>query len=436
MALSLTSWPDAMTCIMIISVMLISVFSIWIIFFWLALQSMLQSPKLKSNQFKRNVQDGREIEFKRKPDESKRRLPLISVILPARDEQENIKKCIDSLVKQDYQSYEILAVNDCSADSTGDIMHKLASTYSDKNLTIIDLEPKPPGWVGKCWACFQGYKRSTGQVLLFTDADTIHAPDTLSLAIRHMIDENLDALTARPLITSDNTLTKIVLPLVWMVSHIAYSALKVNNPNSKTGFVFGGFYLITRDTYESLGTHQSVKNEIAEDLAIGEMLKLHKRRLRMFLGEENIQAFWALDSRSLYSALQRTIVSAFRKQPILTCFSVALQALMLVMPWITFACSLYWFTLSSSGSPMHSIDMGILILLFLNLVVLGMIISSSFALSKLSLHYDSHSMLYVVASPLSCFFIFGESISSIINATKNNDTLSWKGRTYQIRKKD
>jgi cellulose synthase/poly-beta-1,6-N-acetylglucosamine synthase-like glycosyltransferase len=150
MALSLTSWPDAMTCIMIISVMLISVFSIWIIFFWLALQSMLQSPKLKSNQFKRNVQDGREIEFKRKPDESKRRLPLISVILPARDEQENIEKCIDSLVKQDYQSYEILAVNDCSADSTGDIMHKLASTYSDKNLTIIDLEPKPPGWVGKC----------------------------------------------------------------------------------------------------------------------------------------------------------------------------------------------------------------------------------------------------------------------------------------------
>ena len=102
MVLSLTSWPDAMTWIMIISVMLISVFSIWIIFFWLALQSMLQSPKLKSKIFKRNVQDGREIESKRKSDKSKRRLPVISIILPTRNEQENIKKCIDSLVRQDY----------------------------------------------------------------------------------------------------------------------------------------------------------------------------------------------------------------------------------------------------------------------------------------------------------------------------------------------
>lgn len=343
---------------MIISVMLISVFSIWIIFFWLALQSMLQSPKLKSHKFKRNVQDRREIETKRKPDESKRRLPVISVILPARDEQENIKNVLILSCQTGLSELRILVVNDCSADSTGEILHKLASTYSDKSLTIIDPEPKPPGRVGKCWACFQGYKRSTGQVLLFTDADTIHAPDTLSLAIRQMIDENLDALTARQRITSDNTLTKIMLPLVWMVSHIAYSALKVNNSNSKAGFVFGGFYLITGDTYESLGTHQSVKNEIAVDLAIGEMLKLGKYRLRMFLGEENIEAFWALDSRSLHGALRRTILSAFRRQPIFTCFSVALQALMLVMPWINFACSLYWFTLSSSGSPMHSIDMG------------------------------------------------------------------------------
>jgi chlorobactene glucosyltransferase len=219
-----------------------------------------------------------------------------------------------------------------------------------------------------------------------------------------------------------------------MVSHIAYSALKVNNPNSKTGFVFGGFYLITRETYESLGTHQSIKGEMAEDLAIGEKLKLGKHRLRMFLGEENIQAFWALDFGSLHGALQRTIVSAFRKQPKLTCISAALQALMLVMPWITFTYSLYWLFLSSYGSQIHSIDMAIL--LFLNLVVLGMIFTSSFALSRLSLHYDSYSMLYVVASPLSCFFIFGETILSIIKTTTKNDTLSWKGRTSQPRKKD
>jgi chlorobactene glucosyltransferase len=417
----------------IISAMLLFAFSIWVIFFWSALQSIMQSPKLKSYQFKRNEQDNGKEECQ-KHDEKRQKLPVVSVILPARDEQDNIQKCLDSLVRQEYQNYEIIAVNDCSTDATGEILHKLAtSNNSERELTIINLDRKPTGWVGKNWACFQGYKRSSGQILLFTDADTIHAPDTISLAIRHTIEEKLDALTARPRITSDNTWTKIVLPLVWMVSHIAYSALKVNNPKSKTGFVFGGFYLITREVYESLGTHQSVKGEIAEDLAIGEKLKLGKHRLRMFLGEENIQASWALDSRSLHSAIQRTIVSAFRKQPILTCASAVLQAVMLILPWVVLPYSAYWLFLSSyEESQMHTNNMLIsILLLILNLLVLGMIFTSSFALSRLSLSQSSFSVLYVLASPLACFFIFGETILSIMKAATNNDIMSWKGRTYQ-----
>ena len=366
----------------------------------------MQSPKLRSYQFKRNQQDTGK-EKRQRHNERTQRFPLVSVILPARNEQDNIQKCLDSLLRQDYQNYEIIAVNDCSTDATGEILHKLAASNPERKITIIDLEHKPSGWVGKNWACFQGYKRSSGQVLLFTDADTIHTPDTISLAVRHMVDEKLDALTARPRISSDNTWTKIVLPLVWMVSHIAYSALKVNNSKSKTGFVFGGFYLITREAYESLGTHQSVKGEITEDLAIGEKLKLGKYRLRMFLGEENIQASWALDFRSLHSAIQRTVVSAFRKQPILTSASAALQAVMLILPWVVLPYSVYWLFSSSHEEPqMHTNDTPpISILLILNLLVLGMIFTSSFALSRLSLRQGSFFVLYVLASP-PCMFLY------------------------------
>jgi chlorobactene glucosyltransferase len=420
-----------MWTIIIISAMLLFAFSIWVIFFRSALRSVRESPKLKSYQFKRKQEDNNSKEERQTHDEKTQKLPVVSVVLPARNEQDNIQKCLDSLLRQDYHNYEIIAVNDCSIDATGQILHKVAATNSEREITIINLERKPAGWVGKNWACFQGYKRSSGQVLLFTDADTIHATDTISLAVRHMIDEKLDALTARPRITSDNTLTKIVLPLVWMVSHIAFSALKVNNPKSKTGFVFGGFYLITREVYESLGTHQSVKGEIAEDLAIGEKLKLGKHRLRMFLGEENIQASWALDSRSLHSAIQRTIVSAFRKQPILTCAYAALQAVMLILPWVVLPYSTYWFFLSSYKLQMYANDMQISILLILNLLVLGMIFTSSFALSRLSLRQGSFSVLYVLASPLACFFILSETILSIIKAATNNDIMSWKGRIYQ-----
>src|SRR5919108_1061803 len=432
MALSLSPWSDFMMWIIIISAMLLFAFSIWVIFFRSALRSVMESPKLKSYQFKRKQEDNNRKEERRSHDERIQSLPVVSVVLPARDEQNNIQKCLDSLLRQDYQNYEIIAVNDCSTDATGEILHKLAASSSERKITIVNLEHKPADWVGKNWACFQGYKRSSGQVLLFTDADTIHAPDTISLAVRYMVDEKLDSLTARPRITSDNTWTKIVLPLVWMVSHIAYSALKVNNPKSKTGFVFGGFYLIRREVYASLGTHRSLKGEIAEDLAIGEKLKLGKHRLRMFLGEENIQASWALDSRSLHSAIQRTIISAFRKQPISTCAYAALQAVMLILPWVVLPYSAYWLFLSSYEElQMYTTDMPISILLILNLLVLGMIFTSSFALSRLNLCQGSFSVLYVLASPLACFFIFSETILSIIKAATNNDIMSWKGRTYQ-----
>jgi len=431
MALGLSPGSDFTTWMTICAMLLFS-FSIWVIFFRFALQSIMQSPKLRSYQFKQNQEDNNRKEERQRHDERTQRLPVVSVVLPARNEQDNIQKCLNSLVRQDYQNYEIIAVDDCSTDATGEILHKIAASNSDRKITIVDLERKPTGWVGKNWACFQGYKRSSGQVLLFTDADTIHAPNTISLTVRHMVDEKLDALTARPRITSDNAWTKIVLPLVWMVSHIAFSASKVNNPKSKTGFVFGGFYLITREVYESLGTHQSVKGEIAEDLAIGEKLKLGNHRLRMFLGEENIQASWALDSWSLHSAIQRTIVSAFRKQPILTCAYAALQAVMLILPWVVLPYSAYWFFLSSYESEMlYTNGMLISILLILNLLVLGMIFTSSFALSRLSLRQGSFSVLYVLASPLACFFIFSETILSVIKAATNNDVISWKGRTYQ-----
>lgn len=391
---------------------------------------------LKTFQFKRSQQD-KSKEENQSYDGKNQKSPVVSVVLPARNEQDNIQKCLNSLIRQDYPNYEIVAVNDCSTDATGEILHKVAASTAERKIKIVDLGHKPSGWVGKNWACFQGYKISSGEVLLFTDADTVHALNTLSLAIRHMIDEKLDALTARPRITSNNTWTKILLPLVWMVSHIAYSAIKVNNPDSKTGFVFGGFYLITREVYESLGTHQSVKHEIAEDLAIGEKLKHGKHRLRMFLGEENIQASWALDSASLHSALQRAVISAFQKKPLLTCASAALQAVMLILPWLALPYSAYSFlVLSSQDSHVHTSGILVSILLILDLLVLGMIFMSSFALSRLSLRQGSFAVLNVLASPLACFFIFGETILSIIKAAINNDIISWKGRTYQPSKEE
>lgn len=111
-------------------------------------------------------------------------MPKVSVILPARNEEMFIEKCINSLLEQDYQNYEIIAIDDTSDDSTGELIKKIAR----KNPKVIHVQagPKPDKWIGKNWACIEGFKRSSGELLLFTDADTIHTSKTISLSVDHL----------------------------------------------------------------------------------------------------------------------------------------------------------------------------------------------------------------------------------------------------------
>jgi cellulose synthase/poly-beta-1,6-N-acetylglucosamine synthase-like glycosyltransferase len=92
--------------------------------------------------------------------------PKVSIILPARNEEEFLGKCLDTLIDQDYPNYEIIVIDDSSEDSTGNII----SEYAKQNSKIIPVSarPKPDGWMGKNWACMEGYKKATGELLLFT----------------------------------------------------------------------------------------------------------------------------------------------------------------------------------------------------------------------------------------------------------------------------
>ncbi|SVB30636.1 uncharacterized protein METZ01_LOCUS183490, partial [marine metagenome] len=122
--------------------------------------------------------------------------PKVSIILPARNEEKFIEKCLDSLVNQDYDNYEVIAINDSSEDLTGSIIKK----YSEKfpKVIFVDAKPKPDGWIGKNWACIEGYKKASGDLLLFTDADTTHTNSVISLAVSHLLSLELDALTVIP----------------------------------------------------------------------------------------------------------------------------------------------------------------------------------------------------------------------------------------------
>jgi len=235
--------------------------------------------------------------------------PRVSIILPARNEEEFIAKCLDSLLLQDYENLEIIAINDSSEDSTEDII----SQYSKKNskIILVNARLKPPGWIGKNWACMEGYRKATGELLLFTDADTSYSKNLVSLAVSHLSSINLDAITVIPKMLCLDRWTKITLPVISIFLHTRFSALRVNNPKVKTGYFFGSFYLIRKQVYESVGMHEGVKHEIIEDGALGKKVKEAGFKLKMVRGDHLLDAVWARDWSTLWNSLKRLMIPLY-----------------------------------------------------------------------------------------------------------------------------
>src|SRR3712207_1251313 len=180
---------------LILVAIMAGIFGVWIYFLAYMTKSFRQSPRLES--FDRT---------------SIRHFLQVSVIVPARNEERYIARCLDSLLGQDYPSFEIIAINDSSTDRTGEIMKTYAA--KDSRVIHIDASPKPEGWTGKNWACYQGYLHAKGELLMFTDADSRHMPSAMSLAVGHLVSQTLDALTAVPRLICNDFWTKITLPVL------------------------------------------------------------------------------------------------------------------------------------------------------------------------------------------------------------------------------
>ena len=342
--------------------------------------------------------------------------PKVSVILPARNEEKFIEKCLNSLVEQDYDNYEIIAINDSSDDSTGNIMKK----YSEKfpKVIFVDAKPKPDGWMGKNWACMEGYKVASGDLLLFTDADTTHKKSVISLAVSHLLSLELDALTVIPKMLCLDGITKITLPMISTFLHTRFSALRVNDKAKNTGYFFGSFFIMKKTTYDSVGTHEGVKSEIVEDGALGKKVKESNFKMRMVRGEHLIDAVWARDSFTLWNALKRLMIPLYLQNARIAVASFFGVLFLLFMPFPIFAYSAIIFNSDSS-----------LILFVISciaslLVYLGGIIDAVKGL-ELKLRYS-------LLAPVGSLIVVSGFLAGLIQA-KSKTAVSWRGRTYQMK---
>src|SRR5919197_3154656 len=407
--------------IITLTVLIFAVFSAWLCFLIYTIMSFKRVPKLESvNEQKQLQHDAVFISG----------YPKVSVILPARNEEKYVAKCLDSLINQSYPNFEIVAINDSSSDRTGEIIQRY-HTLNSKLVVAINAEPKPEEgqerWTGKNWACYQGYLNSTGEILLFTDADTVHSRYAMSLAVTYLIKQNLDVLTAIPRILSEeDILMKITLPLLWTLSYAKYSALRANNPKSKTGYLFGSFFIITRRTYEAVGTHKAVKSEIVEDGALGRKVKEDKFKLRVVRGEKYVEAIWARDFNTLWDGLRRLIIPLYQRERTTALLMTISSFLLLLLPFILLLFLLFSTTTTLLIDGYYSVKD---FLLLVDIITIALLFSTSAIQSKYTLFQN---ILYTLGSPLADVIISFVFIASRIDATKKN-AVNWKGRRYIIK---
>lgn len=214
-------------------------------------------------------------------------VPLVSVLIPARNEERCIERCVRSLATQDYPNIEILILDDQSSDRTSEIVAAIAREYP--SVRLFQGKPLPSAWVGKPWACQQLGCEARGDLLLFVDADTWFAPEAIGRMVTAMAETGADVVSAIPWEETVTYGERLAIPTV----HIAFlSPVPLDwierHSNPDLAIAIGQFLGFTREIYERIGGHELVADRILDDLGIARVVKRHGGRILIVSAVENV----------------------------------------------------------------------------------------------------------------------------------------------------
>jgi hypothetical protein len=236
--------------------------------------------------------------------------PLISVLIPARDEAQRIGTCLAGLADQSYRNFELLVVDDHSTDATSAIVRSYAA-----RLPALQVAPSaalPDGWAGKCWACWQAAGRASGDWLLFLDADVVPQPQLLAALVAHAESRSLDLLTLMPFQQLGSLAERVVMPAFFALLYALYPLDRVGDPRSPIAFANGPCLLIRREVYFAVGGHRAVRASILEDTELGRIVKSGGYRLQAAAGPDLIAARMYAGWPSLAEGLGKNAVAGYR----------------------------------------------------------------------------------------------------------------------------
>jgi len=279
--------------------------------------------------------------------------PRVSIIVPARNEEAEIENCLRSLLVLDYDNYEVIAVNDRSTDRTGEIMERVRQSphfrqnraevgilsesqnphpVSAKNaetrmghpmLRVIHHKELPPGWLGKTHAMWTAANASTGEWILFTDADVIFKPDALRRALAYAEAEPADHVVLFPRMLMKRPGEYMMIAFFQTMFMFGHRPWKVADPSTNDHMGVGAFNLVRRRVYEAVGTYWALRMEVLDDMKLGKVVKNSGFAQRNVFGGDLISIHWAHGAfgivnnltKNFFAVLSfqwwRTVLSAF-----------------------------------------------------------------------------------------------------------------------------
>ena len=334
------------------------------------------------------------------------RTPRVSAIIAARNEELDLAECLDTLLAQSYPDLEILVVDGGSTDRTREIVRARSP-----RVRLLEEPPLPEGWVGKNYACQLGASATTGEYLLFTDADVRYHPDAVRATVGWALAEEADLTTLAPRIEMRGFWEKVVLPFYTQLVLTYFRAPRVNRDSSRAAMANGQFMLLQRRAYESVGGHAAIRGYVLEDVELARRLKAHGGRLRIAWAPEFLSTRMYRDRHEMFEGLLKNIHG--------TDFSVVRQA-----AFLGALIGFFWLPLAVLPVGVLSGDLVVTGLgAFLYLALFGK--HAGFAGGTRG------SAAYGLLFPLAVGFYVVVVASSIVRGVAHRP-LRWKGREYPI----
>jgi chlorobactene glucosyltransferase len=272
--------------------------------------------------------------------------PRVSVLIPARDEEDNLRRLLPALRTSPYPDLEILVLDDGSTDGTPAVIREHAS--ADPRVTAMEGREPPAGWNGKNWACHQLSKRASGEVLLFCDADVYPAPEAVARTVAAMVDGGVDALTALPRHERGGWFEEAVVPLVAKLPVAGLLVLPLVRRTKTAALAVGNgqWFAWRRDAYLAVGRHAAVRNDVLEDVRLARLAKRSGLELAPFIATRDLGVRMYRAPRQVWEGFVKNVYALAGGKdrtagPIIALFALAMAG-PLVLPLVPGAGPLAW----------------------------------------------------------------------------------------------